>query len=212
MIKIQSEEPDRELSGRPDDVFTPVRLTGHRVKLIPLQREHEQGLIDAAMDGELWRLWYTSVATPDEMRADIERRLKLQSAGSMIPFTVVERGTDRIVGMTTFMNIDKATPRVEIGSTWYARRVHRTALNTEAKLMLLRHAFETMQCLAVEFRTHFLNHQSRRAIERLGARFDGVLRNHQRARNGTIRDTCVYSVIVSEWPTVRSHLTYKLGQ
>ena len=114
--------------------------------------------------------------------------------------------------MTTFMHIDKVTPRVEIGSTWYAKRTHRTPLNTEAKLLLMKHAFETMQCLAVEFRTHFLNHQSRRAIERLGAKFDGVLRSHQRARDGTIRDTCVYSVIASEWPAVQSHLTYKLAQ
>lgn len=197
---------------QPNDVFASVRLTGRHVELLPLQIEHEPGLIEAVKDGELWRLWYTSVATPETMKLDIERRLGLQAAGSMIPFTVVERCSGQIVGMTAFMNIDKVTPRVEIGSTWYAKRVQRSPLNTEAKLLLMKHAFETMHCLAVEFRTHFLNHQSRRAIERLGAKLDGILRSHQLARDGTIRDTCVYSVIASEWPTVRSHLMHKLAK
>ncbi len=128
----------------------------------------------------------------------------------MLPFTVIERATGQTVGMTTYMNVDTINRRVEIGSTWYARRVQRTALNTEAKLLLLTHAFDIMGCIAVEFRTHFMNEQSRRAIERLGAKLDGILRNHSVAANGTLRDTCVYSIIASEWPTVRAHLEWQL--
>ena len=128
----------------------------------------------------------------------------------MLPFTVIERATRQTVGMTTYMNVDTINRRVEIGSTWYARRVQRTALNTEAKLLLLAHAFDIMGCIAVEFRTHFMNEQSRRAIERLGAKLDGILRNHSVAANGTLRDTCVYSIIASEWPTVRAHLEWQL--
>jgi RimJ/RimL family protein N-acetyltransferase len=116
------------------------------------------------------------------------------------------------VGMTTYMNVDAVNRRVEIGSTWYRRRVQRTPINTESKRLLLGHAFETLDCIAVEFRTHFFNHQSRRAIERLGAKLDGVLRCHQRAPNGTLRDTCVYSIVASEWPTVRAHLEYQLAK
>ena len=118
----------------------------------------------------------------------------------------------RAVGMTTYMNVDTPNRRVEIGSTWYARRVQRTALNTQCKLLLLQHAFEKLDCIAVEFRTHFFNHQSRRGIERLGAKQDGILRNHQIAPNGTLRDTVVYSIIASEWPTVKTHLTYQLSE
>jgi N-acetyltransferase len=129
----------------------------------------------------------------------------------MLPFTVRNAG-GKIVGMTTFMNIDATHKRVEIGSTWYARSVQRSPLNTECKLMLLRHAFENLDCIAVEFRTHFFNHQSRRAIERLGAKQDGILRSHQVSPNGSLRDTVVFSIIASEWPTVRAHLTYQLGK
>ena len=191
-------------------LFQPVNLSGDFVELVPLSVDHRDGLISAVNDGELWKLWYTSIAAPERMAAEIERRLGLQAAGSMLPFTVIDRRSGRIVGMTTYMNIDASVPRVEIGSTWYARSVHRTSLNTEAKLLLLRHAFEGLGCLAVEFRTHFFNHQSRRAIERLGAKLDGILRSHQLAADGTARDTCVYSIIASEWPTVRSHLRWKL--
>ncbi len=144
------------------------------------------------------------------MRAEIERRLALRESGSMLPFTVIDVATGEVVGMTTYMNVDAGNRRVEIGSTWYARRVQRTALNTEAKLLLFAHAFDVLRCIAVEFRTHFMNQQSRRAIERLGAKLDGILRNHSVAANGTLRDTCVYSVIVSEWPTVRAHLEWQL--
>ena len=145
----------------------PIRLTGTYASLVPLQREHADGLADAVRDGELWKLWYTAIPTPEGVAQEIERRLALQAAGSMLPFTVLD-ATGRTCGMTTYMNIDAAHQRVEIGSTWYARRVQRTPLNTECKLMLLTHAFEALSCIAVEFRTHFFNQQSRRGIERLG--------------------------------------------
>jgi RimJ/RimL family protein N-acetyltransferase len=130
----------------------------------------------------------------------------------MLPFAVIDQATRRAAGMTTYMNADAVHRRVEIGSTWYRRSVQRTALNTECKLLLLAHAFDTLGCIAVEFRTHFFNHQSRAGIERLGAKLDGILRNHQRARNGTLRDTAVYSIIASEWPTVRAHLEFQLAK
>lgn len=190
----------------------PITLTGTHVELVPLSHEHEAGLIDATNDGRLWELWYTLVPPPEGVRAEIDRRLGLHAAGGMLPFTVIERPSGRIVGMTTYMNIDAVSPRVEIGSTWYAQSVQRTPLNTEAKLLLLGHAFEHLNCLAVEFRTHFFNQQSRRAIERLGAKLDGILRNHLRSPNGTLRDTCVYSIINSEWPTVKAHLQSKLAR
>jgi len=187
----------------------PVTLTGQHATLAPLAAEHLPGLREAAADGELFRLWYTSVPTPEGMAAEIERRLGLQAQDSMQPFTVLD-ADGRVAGMTTYMNIDGKNRRVEIGSTWYAKRVQRTALNTECKLMLLRHAFETLDCIAVEFRTHWMNHQSRAAIARLGAKQDGVLRNHLRMPDGSLRDTVVFSIIASEWPTVRAHLQYQL--
>lgn len=187
----------------------PVTLTGQHATLAPLAAEHLPGLREAAADGELFRLWYTSVPTPEGMAAEIERRLGLQAQDSMQPFTVLD-ADGRVAGMTTYMNIDGKNRRVEIGSTWYAKRVQRTALNTECKLMLLRHAFETLDCIAVEFRTHWMNHQSRAAIARLGAKQDGVLRNHLRMPDGSFRDTVVFSIIASEWPTVRAHLQFQL--
>jgi N-acetyltransferase len=188
----------------------PVTLTGLHATLKPLSEDHHDDLAEAVKDGELWDLWFTYVPKPEGIRTEIKRRLDLQKQGSMLPFTVILNSTGKPVGMTTFMNVDSQYKRVEIGSTWYRKSVQRTPVNTECKLMLLTHAFEALDCIAVELRTHFLNHRSRRAIERLGAKLDGVLRNHQRAANGTLRDTCVYSVIVSEWPTVKEHLKYLL--
>jgi RimJ/RimL family protein N-acetyltransferase len=176
-----------------------------------LSHSHLDGLTEAVKDGELWKLWYTSIPKPEEMRKEIDRRLGLQNAGSMLPFTVFD-ASGRIAGMSTYMNVDAANRRVEIGSTWYAKAVQRSALNTQCKLLLLTHAFEQLDCIAVEFRTHFFNHQSRRGIERLGARQDGILRNHQIAANGTLRDTVVYSILASEWPTVKAHLNYQLNE
>lgn len=190
--------------------IVPITLRGQHVKLVPLTLDHEEGLKQAVQDGELWNLWFTLVPQPDGVKAEIERRLALQAAGSMLPFTVIERDSGRIVGMTTYMNIDALSPRVEIGSTWYAKSAQRTPLNTEAKLLLLGHAFENLNCLAVEFRTHFLNQASRRAIERLGAKLDGILRAHQRMPNGTLRDTCVYSITAAEWPMIKAHLQWRL--
>ncbi|CAG2152420.1 putative ribosomal N-acetyltransferase YdaF [compost metagenome] len=187
----------------------PVTLTGRHATLEPLSPDHAAGLREAAADGELHRLWYTSVPTPEGMEAEIRRRLDLQARDLMQPFAVRD-AAGRLAGMTTYMNVDGANRRVEIGSTWYARRVQRTGLNTECKLMLLRHAFETLDCIAVEFRTHWMNHQSRAAIARLGAKQDGVLRSHSRMPDGSLRDTVVFSIIASEWPTVRAHLQFQL--
>ena len=188
----------------------PVTLSGQYARLEPLSPAHREGLVEAVKDGELWKLWYTSVPTPESITKEIDRRLGLQAAGSMLPFTVFDAG-GKIAGMTTYMNIDANNRRVEIGSTWYAKRVQRSAVNTQCKLLLLAHAFEKLDCIAVEFRTHFFNHQSRRGIERLGAKQDGILRSHQIAPNGALRDTVVYSIIASEWPTVKAHLKYQLN-
>ena len=194
----------------------PVTLTGQYATLVPLVTEHHDDLVEAVLDGELWRLWYTAIPTPEGVAAEIKRRLGLQDQGAMLPFAVIENATGKAVGLTTYMNIDNGNRRVEIGSTWYRRRVQRTALNTECKMLLLQHAFEQLQCIAVEFRTHFFNQQSRAGIERLGAKLDGVLRSHQvnphPDAKGTLRDTCVYSVTAPEWPTVRAHLNYQLSK
>jgi len=190
----------------------PVCLQGRHVRLEPLAHAHADALAAAVRDGELWKRWYTAIPPPEGMAAEVARRLALQEQGSMIPFAVVLPDSGRPVGMTTFMNIDAANRHVEIGSTWYRHSVQRTALNTECKLLLLRHAFEAWDCIAVEFRTHFFNHQSRAAIERLGAKLDGILRSHQVAADGRLRDTCVYSIIRSEWPTVQCHLASRLDR
>lgn len=188
----------------------PVSLVGRYVSLVPLAYSHHDDLVEAVKDGELWNLWYTKIPAPEGLRAEIDRRLDLQRQGSMLAFAVIEESTRQAVGMTTFMHIDAVNRRVEIGSTWYRQRVQRSALNTECKLLLLTHAFERLNCIAVEFRTHFFNMQSRAAIERLGAKLDGILRQHQFAGNGTLRDTCVYSILDREWPAVKSHLTHRL--
>ena len=188
---------------------SPTLLQGPHARLLPLSPEHHDGLCAAARDGELWRLWYTSVPAPEGMAAEIARRLSLQAQGRMLPWAVCD-ASDRIVGMTTYMNIDAANRRVEIGSTWTAASAQRSALNTQCKRLLLAHAFEALSCIAVEFRTHRLNTQSRRAIERLGAQLDGILRAHQLGPGGTLRDTAVYSITAAEWPTVRAHLDWQL--
>jgi len=188
----------------------PINLVGRHAALEPLSYAHQDALTEAVRDGELWKLWYTAVPSPEGMRTEIERRLGLQKAGAMLPFAVLDRASEKFAGMTTYMNIDAINRRVEIGSTWYARSVQRTPLNTECKLMLLAHAFETLDCIAVEFRTGFFNHASRRAIERLGAKQDGILRSHQRYADGSLRDTVVFSIVAQEWPAVKRHLEFKL--
>ena len=191
-----------------------LTLTGQHAALVPLSLSHQSDLALAVQDGELWKHWYTWIPAPEQMGAEIERRLDLQDKGSMCPFAVIVGG--KAVGMTTFMNVDSANRRVEIGSTWYAKSVQRSAINTECKLLLLTHAFEQLDCIAVEFRTHWVNRQSRAAIERLGAKLDGVLRNHAINQHfmakGTLRDTCVYSIIANEWSNVKAHLSYRLSR
>jgi RimJ/RimL family protein N-acetyltransferase len=188
----------------------PVVLAGDVVVLEPLQPAHHDDLVAAVSDGRLWQLWYTAVPSPEEMRAEIDRRLAEQAAGRMLPFTV-RRAGGPVVGMTTYLNIEADVPRLEIGSTWTAASAQGTAVNPESKLLLLTHAFEVLGCLAVEFRTHWHNRQSRAAIERLGARLDGVLRNHRRLPDGSLRDTVVYSITDREWPAVRAGLRARLA-
>lgn len=184
----------------------PLTLTGDLVVLEPLAPGHHDELVDAASDGRLWERWYTTVPAPDDMAADIARKLALADAGSSVPF-VVRRRADRVaLGVTTFLNLEPAVPRAEIGSTWLAASAQRSGINTEAKLLLLTHAFETWGCVRVEFRTHRLNTQSRRAIERIGGQLEGILRQHVRLPNGLLRDTAQYAILDHEWPTVRTHL------
>ena len=193
-------------------LIEPVTLRGNLVTLEPLGLEHHDELVEAVRDGEVWNLWYTVVPTPGRMREEIERRLAEQEAGTMLPF-VSRRNSDGVVlGMTTFMAIDAELPRVEIGSTWNRASASGSGTNVDAKLLLLTHAFEVLGCPAVEFRTHWMNAQSRAAIERLGAKLDGVLRSHTRMADGSLRDTCVYSIIASEWSQVRSGLEHRLAK
>jgi len=190
--------------------LAPITLPGRHAMLESLRPEHHDALVEAARDGELWKLWYTSVPTPEKMAANIDFRLDWQAKGGMLPFVVRDQRDGRIVGATSYCNVVEAHKRVEIGHTWYAKSAQRSAINTECKLMLLRHAFEKLACVGVEFRTHWVNQQSRNAIERLGAKLDGVLRSHQVMADGSLRDTCVYSIIAHEWPAIRNHLTFKL--
>ena len=192
--------------------LTPITLKGTYAILEPLTLEHHDTLVEAACDGELWQLFYTSVPSPDRMRKDLEFRLGWQRQGGMLPFVVRRAADQRVVGATTYCNIELEHKRLEIGYTWYAKSTQRTALNTECKLLLLTHAFQTLGCIAVEFRTSWFNRPSRTAIERLGAKLDGVLRSHRLAADGSLRDTCVYSIVAQEWPAVRNNLLFKLGR
>jgi N-acetyltransferase len=189
----------------------PVLLQGRHVRLEPLDPGHVEGLRAATADGELWRLWYTSVPAPEGVQDYVDKALALRQAGAAMPWAVLDaNGT--VVGSTRYGNVDAGNRRVEIGWTWYAKRVQRTALNTEAKLLLLTHAFEVLGCGAVEFRTSWFNHASRNAIARLGAKQDGVLRNHMLMADGSYRDTVVFSIIANEWPMVKRHLQFKIGE
>ncbi|ANJ73018.1 GNAT family N-acetyltransferase [Ralstonia insidiosa] len=196
-------------------LIEPVTLSGQHAWLEPLGPEHAEEVRAAAADGELWRLWYTSVPSPDNVGDWLAIALDMRERLGAMPFVVREMRDGqpgKVVGATRLFNVDEANRRLEIGHTWYAKSVQRTAINTECKLLLLTHAFETLRCIAVEFRTHWMNHQSRAAIARLGAKQDGVLRNHQRMPDGSFRDTVVFSIIESEWLTVKRHLQYKLEQ
>jgi N-acetyltransferase len=188
----------------------PVTLTGAHASVEPLGTEHEQALERAAADGELWRLWYTSIAPPGKMGQYIATALDMRERLGAMPFVVRENASGEIVGCTRYFNVDGTNRRLEIGHTWYSKRAQRTAINTECKLMLLTHAFEKLACIAVEFRTHWFNHASREAIARLGAKQDGVLRNHQLMPDGSRRDTVVFSIIDGEWLAAKQHLMFQI--
>jgi RimJ/RimL family protein N-acetyltransferase len=188
----------------------PVTLEGHGVRLEPLAREHRDALARAAADGELWRLWFTSVPEPQQTEAYLSQALAGQEAGHMLPFVVRELSSGAIVGSTRYHDIVKEAHRVEIGYTWYARQWQKSHVNTACKLLLLGHAFEALGCKVVGLRTDNFNFASQRAIEALGAKKDGVLRHHAPRRDGTVRDTVMYSIVLSEWPDVRRHLELRL--
>jgi RimJ/RimL family protein N-acetyltransferase len=188
----------------------PATLEGHGVRLEPLSREHEKGLVQAAQDGKLWELWYTSVPEPEKTPAYIETALAGQKAGDMLPWTVVEAKSGEVIGSTRYHDIIAAADRVEIGYTWYAKRWQRSHVNTACKILLFEHAFEKVRCKVVGLRTDNFNFRSQRAIEALGAKKDGVIRHHWPRRDGTVRDTVMYSVLAAEWPDVKRHLEFRL--
>ena len=189
----------------------PVTLTGTKVILEPLSLEHLDGLISAMKDGELWKLWFTSIPAPEKAEEYIKTALDMRENAGAMPFIVRDRESNKIIGCTRYFNVDEVNQRLEIGYTWYSESYQRTAVNTECKYLLLSHAFEKLDAIAVEFRTHWHNHKSRAAIARLGAKQDGVLRNHQRTADGSYRDTVVFSIINLEWPAVRQSLMFKLN-
>ncbi len=188
----------------------PVTLTDGRIRLVPMSLEHVDALKAAAADGELWRLRVTSVPDPDDTRGYVERALAMREQGNRLPFVVVDlENHDRIIGSTSYHDVVPAIDRLEIGWTWYAKSTQRSHVNTCAKLLLLVHAFETLNARLVGWRTDNYNFASQQAIERLGARKDGVLRHHAVRRDGTVRDTVMYSLTAGEWPEVKAHLLYQ---
>ncbi|CAI1804283.1 Putative ribosomal N-acetyltransferase YdaF [Serratia quinivorans] len=189
-----------------------TELKSESISLIPLRKKHAPQLVEAATDGSLWELWFTSVPTEDTVEDYIDLALSEQVAGRALPFAVVHNATQKIIGTTRVCHADGQNRRAEIGYTWYAKSHQKTAVNTECKLLLLSYLFESLAVIAVEFRTHWHNHVSRAAITRLGAKQDGVLRNHQKNADGSYRDTVVFSIIDHEWPMVKKSLSYKLRQ
>ncbi len=187
-----------------------IELESNSVKLLPLLPEHADDLVAAASDGELWNLWYTSVPNQETIDTYIQQALDQQQRGESLPFVVMDRASGKIIGSTRFCHADTINKRVEIGYTWYAKSYQRSSVNTECKLLLLTHAFETLNTIAVELRTHWHNQASRNAIARLGAKQDGVLRNHQQLPDGSYRDTVVFSIINQEWRAVKNSLIHKL--
>jgi RimJ/RimL family protein N-acetyltransferase len=189
-----------------------ITLTGNHVSLLPMDMKYIDGLQEAVKDGQLWKLWYTFIPPPDAMEAWIAKAIQEYDERVSVPFVIKRNSDDKIIGSTRYMNIEKDIRRLEIGTTWYSKSVQRSPVNTECKLLLLQHAFESLQCVAVEFRTHRFNVNSRRAIERLGAQLDGILRSHRFSSNGTVRDTVVYSIIRHEWENVKSNLLFILNE
>jgi RimJ/RimL family protein N-acetyltransferase len=192
--------------------IAPVTLHGRHVTVEPLGAAHLDAVRAAANDGELWRLWYTSVPAPERTSAWLAAALDMREKQGAMPFVVRDNTDGSLVGSTRYFNVDAVNRRLEIGHTWYAKRAQRTAINTECKLLLLTHAFETLRCIGVEFRTHWFNHASRTAIARLGAKQDGVLRNHQLMPDGSRRDTVVFSIVDGEWLAVKAHLRFLLDR
>lgn len=187
-----------------------IELTSHSVTLMPLRREHADALVEAASDGNLWDLWFTSVPSSASINDYISTALAQQEKGLSLPFVIVAKHSDKIIGSTRFCNADPVNRRIEIGYTWYSKSYQRSSINSECKLMLLQHAFEVLDVIAVEFRTHWHNQKSRAAIARLGAKQDGILRNHQKMPDGAYRDTVVFSIINIEWAAVKKNLIFKM--
>lgn len=189
-----------------------VELTGKIVRLVPLRSSHREALLEAAGDGELWKLWYTSVPSSENIDQYLENALSEQKSGSSLPFVAIDVKTNKAIGTTRYMNINSQNRRLEIGSTWYSKNSQRTGINTECKYLLLQYAFEKLNCIAVEFRTNWFNYRSRNAILRLGAKQDGVLRSHRVDTNGILRDTVVFSIIQMEWPVIKKSLKYEMDK
>lgn len=189
-----------------------VELTGKIVRLVPLRSSHREALLEAAGDGELWKLWYTSVPSSENIDQYLENALSEQKSGSSLPFVAIDVKTNQAIGTTRYMNINSQNRRLEIGSTWYSKNSQRTGINTECKYLLLQYAFEKLNCIAVEFRTNWFNYRSRNAILRLGAKQDGVLRSHRVDTNGILRDTVVFSIIQMEWPVIKKSLKYEMDK
>ena len=192
--------------------LTPITLQASDVKLIPLLPSHREALLEAATDGQLWELWYTSVPSPTTIEAYLDFALNEQANQRALPFAVVDTATNKIIGATRYCNAEPEYKRLEIGYTWYAQSYQRTGVNTACKYLLLTHAFEQLKTIAVEFRTHWHNHRSRNAIARLGAKQDGVLRNHRTDTDGCLRDTVVFSIIEHEWPAVKKFLAFEMNK
>ena len=192
--------------------LNPIELEGNLVRLAPLSPAHTEHLKEAVKDGELWHLWYTSAPKPEEVTAYIEKAMTEYENDGSLPFVVIRKSDEKVIGTTRFMNADPKNQRVEIGTTWYSKSVQKTGVNTECKYLLLQHAFENLAAIAVEFRTHWHNIPSRNAIARLGAKQDGVLRNHSIDKHGCVRDTVVFSILNSEWNTVKKSLEFKMHQ
>lgn len=190
--------------------LTSVVLKGKYITLMPLSVDHYNDLIEATKDGELWKLWYATVPSPNGMMAEIEKRILAQKNGTLLPWAVIDNSNGKAIGMTTYLKISEPNRRLDIGWTWYKKSAQKTSVNTECKFLLLTYAFETLKCVAVGFGANFYNKNSQRAIERLGAKFEGIARNNRIMPNGTVCDFCKYSIIDSEWPTVKINLQEKL--
>lgn len=189
-----------------------ISLSGEIVDLIPLETKHAEDLVAAASDGNIFELWFTVAPNNESINSYIDFSLSEKKKGQSFPFVVFHKQKNKIIGSTRYCNIDIENKRLEIGYTWYAKSFQKTSVNTECKLLLLQYAFEKLDCIAVEFRTHWHNHASRNAIARLGAKQDGILRNHIKDQDGCYRDTVVFSIIDHEWPVVKKNLSYKLSK